>query len=170
MLAAARAQAEAETARILEEARARGEAEGRAQGAAEAAALRAAASAVLARARAERRRILASLTQDVARLALAVARRVLEQDVSGQADAVVALTRRLSRRLEGPVTVRVHPHLAPLLEAEMAGSSQAIRVLPDAGVDPGGVVVESDEGLIDATLAERLRRVAARMDGAGRRG
>lgn len=168
IVAAARAEAAAEMARLREEARALGAAEGAAQGAAAAAALRATAVDILARARAERRRILAGLTHDVARLALAVAGRVLEQDLSGQADAVVALTRRLSRRMNGPATVRVHPNLAPLLEAEMAGSSHVLRVLPDAAVDPGGVVLEGEDGVIDARLAERLRRVAATIDGGGR--
>ncbi len=165
IVAAAQSRAHADAARIADEARERGAAEGRARGEAEAAALRAQAQAVLARARAERRRILAGLTRDVAHLALAVAGRVLEGDPGVQTDAVVALAARLTRRLESPATIRVHPSLAPVLEAEVTGSRQDIRIRPDATVAPGGLILENDDGLVDGTLAERLRRVAAAIGG-----
>lgn len=165
ILRAAQQNALAEAEAIRAQARAQGEREGLARAVAEAAALRAAAADVLSQAHVERRRILAALSGDIGRLALAVAERVLEQDLSAQADAAVALARRLTRRLDGPATVRAHPDLAPLLEAELVGANHLVRVQPDLGVDSGGIIVESAEGVVDATLGERLRRVAATIVG-----
>jgi flagellar assembly protein FliH len=61
------------------------------------------------------------------------------------------------------ITVRVHPDDHALVAQGAADvlAARGARLLSDADVLRGGCLVESDIGVIDATLEARWRRVAA---------
>ena len=63
------------------------------------------------------------------------------------------------------VTVRVHPDDQPLVAqgAEEVLAARGARLLADAAVTRGGCVVESDIGIIDASIESRWRRAAAAL-------
>ena len=63
------------------------------------------------------------------------------------------------------ITLRVHPDDHPLVAQGAAEvlAARGARLLPDASMARGGVLVESDIGVIDATLETRWRRAAAAL-------
>lgn len=144
---------------------AEGLADGRRQAAADARGLLAEALRTRQRALAERRRLLDAVEDEVVVLVLAVAHRILEREVEQAPEGVVALVRRLCRRAEGPAVARVHPGLAPMLEAEAASLALPLTVRPDATVSPGGVILETADGLLDASLEGRLERLGQALRG-----
>ena len=111
-----------------------------------------------------------ALQQDMAR-ALAVsathlARQIVRSELVARPELVATVAQQaldtllLSAR---QITVRVHPDDHPLVAlgaAEVLGARQA-RLLPDATVARGGCLIESDIGVIDATLEARWRRASA---------
>ena len=165
LLASARAEAEAGAIRLREQALADGREQGRAEVRAQAAGLLAEAAAIREQAEAERRAALDALVGDIAALAGDVARQVLQREIEQSPDDIVRLTRRLLQRIESPAVLRAHPTLSPVLEAEAGTLPRTVEVRPDPSVPPGGVVIESEEGVLDGSLEGRLARVTAPLGG-----
>lgn len=122
------------------------------------------AAAVLVLAEAERERKLAALAGEVAALALDVARRVLGRELAQDPGAVVDLAARalVHARERHEVALRVNPRDAPFVrraESRLAAllvRAPGITVREDAAVAPGGVVVETEAGRIDARVEAQL--------------
>jgi type III secretion protein L len=144
-----RARSEAEA--LCAEARARGHEEGLAE-----------AAEVLLRAVAQRDRLLASAEGDLVDLAIEIARRVLASAAERGAVADVAARALELARLREHVAIRAHPaDLAALRDAEPAllallARARGIALRPDATIERGGVVVETEAGRIDARLETQL--------------
>ena len=171
LLEGARAEAEAVRTAAAEagrrEGRAQGLADGRREAEAQVAGRLAEAEGLRRRAARERLQVLEALAGDVARLALDIAAQVLQREVEQSPEEVVALARRLLPRTAGVPVLRVHPSLAPVLEAEASSLGRDATVRADPSVAPGGLVVEGEDGVLDATVAGRLLRVAAALGEAG---
>lgn len=111
------------------------------------------------------RRIVASDAEhDLVRLALAVAKRVVQREVQLDRDLVAALAHVALERLDagrGPATIKMHPddiaQVSPRVGADW--DRAAIRLVPDTGVARGGCIVESGNGRVDATLEGQLDEV-----------
>jgi len=110
------------------------------------------------------------IARALARTAVQLARQVLRHELSTQpalvarvaGDAVNAVM--LSAR---HITVKVHPlDLALVAEgAEEALNARGARLLADAKVQRGGVMVESEVGAIDARIGTRWAQAAAALGG-----
>lgn len=113
-----------------------------------------------------------ALQQDMARAlaasAVALARQVVRSELVQQPALVAAVAEEalgalmLSAR---HVTVRVHPDDEPLV-AQGAGElldARGARLVADAAVTRGGCLVESDIGIVDASIESRWRRAAAAL-------
>jgi flagellar assembly protein FliH len=110
----------------------------------------------------------AELAQAVARSAVQLARQVLRTELATDparvakvaADAVNAVM--LSAR---QITVQVHPQDLPLVAegAEETLKARGARLLANAQVQRGGVLVDSDVGSIDARIATRWEQAAAAL-------
>jgi type III secretion protein L len=122
------------------------------------------AAAALAAAAAERDRLLASAEAELVRLALAVAGKVVAGEVALSHEAV---TRIAAEALEAArdrreVLLRVHPADAGALRAQeprLAGllaRARAVEIREDPCVGRGGVVVETEAGVVDARIETRL--------------
>lgn len=110
----------------------------------------------------------ARVAQAVAQTAVQLARQVLRAElvlnpaivshVAGEAVNAVMLSAR-------HIAVHVNPLDLPLVAegAEEALAARGARLLADAGVERGGVFVQSDVGAIDARIAERWAQAAASM-------
>jgi len=118
----------------------------------------------LAKARAERQRLLAGMQHDVVALALDVARKVIHREI-GQSPEIVAeicsraLTRLVSARA---LEVRIHPEDLPVVEdrrevlAANAVAGANLEFVADWSVERGGCVIESESGRVDARLDTQL--------------
>jgi type III secretion protein L len=163
--------AEAEASRIIAEAesvrgrlRADAEEEGHRIGAARAAAL-------LALAAAERDRMLASAERELVSLAIAIARKVLGDELAARPGAVVDLAARAlhEARERREVTLRVHPADAPAVRNGGDALGAILRRAPlcvreDPGVAAGSVLVETEAGRVDARIETQLAHLARALE------
>jgi flagellar assembly protein FliH len=114
--------------------------------------------------RAQRGAVIAAAEPELAKLAMAIAERVVHTELQTNQDVIVenvrqALTRLVSREV---VTLRVNPvdldtirqHRDDILAA---GDVEHLRIVEDQRVDRGGVVVETDAGTIDSKISTQLR-------------
>lgn len=105
------------------------------------------------------------IAEAVARTAVQLARQVLRSEIASNpaivsqvaSEAVGAVL--LSAR---HITVHVNPHDLPLVAegAEEALKARGARLVADAAIERGGVLVESDLGSIDARVASRWTQAA----------
>ena len=108
----------------------------------------------------------ATLQEQAAELALAIAEHVLAGAIDVDATRVVEICRGALRRLTDRqrVTVLVNPDDLEILNAEAdvlaveLGGIERFEVQADRRIDRGGVVVRTDQGEIDATIATQLAR------------
>lgn len=166
---------EAARAEGWEAGRAEGEREGRAQAIREVAArlerLLGEMTALVEEARRRRDHALALAEEDVVKLALAVAERVVRREVAAGPAVTRAVLQDVLREMpgagEGRVVVRVHPDEHRLLADADLGLLQGVegpvqvQWRADPEVEPGGCIVEAELGSIDAGLETRLVEVAA---------
>jgi flagellar assembly protein FliH len=114
--------------------------------------------------RAQRAAVIAGAEPELARLAMAIAERVVHTELQTNQNVVVenvrqALTRLVSREV---VTLRVNPVDLDTIrqhrdEIVAAGDVEHLRIVEDQRVDRGGVVVETDAGTIDSKISTQLR-------------
>lgn len=126
-------------------------------------AARASLSASLAE---ERAHLVNEARAEIARLAMAVARRVLERELASDPKAVSDLVARLLEEARGrEAVVRVHPDDAPALGGSggVAASFGKVEVVADPGVGRGGAVIETPGGTWDARLETRLGAAEAAL-------
>jgi flagellar assembly protein FliH len=115
---------------------------------------------------------LAGLQQDMARTlavsATHLARQIVRSELAVRADLVAAVAQEaldtllLSAR---HITLRVHPDDHPLVAQGAADviAARGGRLVSDSSMSRGGCLVESDIGVIDATIETRWRRAAASL-------
>lgn len=108
------------------------------------------------------------LAAQVAEIAIALARQVLRSEiearpelVAGVAQEALAATLVAARQ----IAVHVHPDDHALIgqHAGEALAARGARLLPDPALTRGGVVVDSEVGVIDASVEARWRRATAAM-------
>ncbi len=156
--------AEAERERLRAEAAACGRQEGLAR-----------ASAAIARGALERDRLLAAAEQELVRLAVAIAEKVLRRQVARDDVVELAACALAEARQRREVTLRIHPEDAEAVrgsqERLLAALSRAhvLEVREDPGVARGGVVVETEAGVIDGQLETQLAAIAAALGEVGAR-
>ncbi|MFT3664510.1 FliH/SctL family protein [Piscinibacter sp.] len=100
--------------------------------------------------------------------AVALARQVVRGELRANAPQVTAVAQEAVEALllsARHVTLRVHPDDQPLVAQGAAEIIEArgARLVADAAVARGGCVVESDIGIIDASIESRWRRAAAAL-------
>lgn len=115
---------------------------------------------------------LGGLQQDMARTlavcATQLARQVVRSELATRADLVATVAEEALETLllsARHITLRVHPDDHPLVALGAADTIAARggRLVSDASMTRGGCLVESDIGVIDATIETRWRRAAASL-------
>ena len=115
---------------------------------------------------------LGGLQQDLARtLAISathLARQIVRSELVASPKLVAAVAQEAIDTMllsAAHITVRVHPADHPLVAQGAAEvlAARGARLLSDASMSRGGCLVESDIGIIDATLETRWRRAAASL-------
>jgi flagellar assembly protein FliH len=106
------------------------------------------------------------MAEALAATALALARQIVRSELSARPESVAAVAQEALETLmlsARHITLRVHPDDQPLI-AEGAGellAARGARLVADISVARGGCVVESNIGLVDASIETRWRRAAA---------
>lgn len=123
--------------------------------------------------------VLASLTQQLGQLqermastvlqmACELARQVVRRELSTDAQSLQPVVTEAMALLMSdslPVTVRLHPDDLAALEAGWINKAapETPRLVADDTVSPGGCLVQSSGGVIDATIEQRWSRAAANL-------
>ncbi len=101
--------------------------------------------------------------QDVVALALAVARRVLHRELTMAPEALLGLVKAALEKIEAREVhqVRVSRQDAVMVRQffEQMGLPHRVEVIGDANLAPGGVIIESGRGLLDASVDTQLAEI-----------
>jgi len=154
----ARRVAEARAAGVLEgEERVRAQAAGELQAIVDRMAQNLAEMAVL------RTRLRREAEGDVVRLALAIARRVLNREMAIDPEAMHGLVLAALEKLQSQEIsrARVHPDLAGILRRSLShlSSQQAPEVIADATLEKGALLLETTRGNLDASVETQLQEI-----------
>jgi flagellar assembly protein FliH len=101
--------------------------------------------------------------QDVVALALAVARRILHRELTVAPEALLGLVKAALDKMEAREVhqVRVSRQDAGMVRQffEQMGLPHRVEVLGDPNLLPGGVLLESSRGLLDASVDTQLAEI-----------
>ena len=106
------------------------------------------------------------MAEALAATALALARQIVRSELAARPESVATVAQEALETLmlsARHITLRVHPDDQPLV-AEGAGellAARGARLTADTSIARGGCVVESNIGLVDASIETRWRRAAA---------
>ena len=106
------------------------------------------------------------MAEALAATALSLARQIVRSELAARPESVAAVAQEALETLmlsARHITLRVHPDDQPLV-AEGAGeilAARGARLVGDAEIARGGCIVESNIGLVDASIETRWRRAAA---------
>jgi flagellar assembly protein FliH len=106
------------------------------------------------------------MAEALAATALALARQIVRSELAARPQSVATVAQEALETLmlsARHITLRVHPDDQPLI-AEGAGellAARGARLVADTAIARGGCVVESNIGLVDASIETRWRRAAA---------
>ena len=110
-----------------------------------------------------RARLRREAEEDVVRLALAIARRVVRREISADPDALRGLVVAALEKLQGQEIsrVKVHPsHVAMMkscLQQSLNGGQ--VDILPDPSRELGAVIFETSRGNLDASVDSQLNEI-----------
>lgn len=125
--------------------------------------------ALRAAVQAEREQFLDGLEPEVVRLSLAVAEKIIRQEVDLHPEIVVGVARAAILQLKEARSARVSAHpsgvdaLRRHLAESLPGGPSEVSIHASPLVGPGGCVVDSDRGSVDARLETQMERVAAAL-------
>jgi len=113
------------------------------------------------------------VTENIAALAVTVARHIVGRELNSDAAAVADLVKRALAEfpIDQPMRVRVNPHDLSLLSHPTPSGGEPVSIAPnrdvrwlaDSRVQPGGCIVEGRERIIDGRIDTALERVYRRL-------
>lgn len=131
---------------------------------------------LLVRAKLLQQQVISASEQEIVRLSLRVAEKIIGRDLERDPRTVAEIVANAVENVRNvrELTLRVNPHDARILREhkrhmmELIGRVKEIAIKEDADVSSGGCVIETEAGVIDAQLAtqfEMLQRVLIADDG-----
>lgn len=110
-----------------------------------------------------RKRLRRETEEDLVRLAVAIARRILRREISTDPVAILGLVKAAFERIEARevIRLRAHPEDARTIEASFAdlGLPERIEVVADKKLERGALVVETERGELDASVETQLEEI-----------
>jgi len=101
--------------------------------------------------------------QDVVGLALAVARRILHRELTVAPDALLGLVKAALDQMDAREVHQARVSAADAARVrqflEQMGLAQRVEVVGDVHVPPGGVILESKRGQLDASVQTQLAEI-----------
>lgn len=113
----------------------------------------------------------ARLKDDLAALAVGIARQIVGREIATSPDIVAELVQNAVETFptDHALRVRVHPSDLRTLTAALDGheehalAARTLRWTPDDDVQPGGCVVEGPTGIVDGRLDQALERIYQKL-------
>jgi flagellar assembly protein FliH len=100
---------------------------------------------------------------ELVRLAVAVARRILHREIAVDGEALLGLVKAALEKIDQREIhrIRTHPETVPLLRRvlEQGGIERRIEISTDARLDRGSLIVETERGQLDASVEAQLQEI-----------
>ena len=109
-----------------------------------------------------RTRVRKAAEEDLLKLAIAVARRVLHRELTLDPGSIEGLIRVALEKLESRelCRVRVHPDQEPVIRTLLARFSAApVELIPDPALQCGDVLFETAHGTLDGSIEAQLQEI-----------
>jgi flagellar assembly protein FliH len=110
-----------------------------------------------------RKRLRREAEEDMVKLAIAIARRVLRRELATDPEAILGLVKAALSRVEARdiLRVRIHPEDARTLQACLGelGLPDRVELAPDRNLERGAVIVETSRGELDASIETQLQEI-----------
>lgn len=117
-----------------------------------------------------RGRIIAQAERDIVALSLAIAEKIIKQKVEDDPEVTIKIIRDVVERVQNAeqLSIRVHPEVLEIInnlseegvQVTLGRKLSDCRWIPDPAVRPGGCVVETEFGRLDARLETRFVTVS----------
>lgn len=110
-----------------------------------------------------RRKMRRDAEEDLVRLSLAIARRVLHRELSTDPEAIAGLVKAALDRIDAREVdrIRTHPGHAELLKRQLEQLAQGrqFEVVADPRLEVGAIVIETSRGNIDSSIETQLQEI-----------
>ncbi|MCW5978995.1 MAG: hypothetical protein KIT09_13020 [Bryobacteraceae bacterium] len=109
-----------------------------------------------------KKRVRREAEEDLVKLAVAIARRILRRELSADPEAILGLVKAALGRVEAReiLRVRIHPEDARTLQACLAELRlDRVDVAPDPKLGRGAFVIETMRGDLDASIETQLQEI-----------
>ena len=110
-----------------------------------------------------RARIRKETEGDIVTLTVAIARRVLRRELAVDPEAIHGVVKAALEKVQSKeiCSIKTHPDHATQVRAffEKAGLSAGIDIAADASLSPGGLVIETKRGNLDASVETQLKEI-----------
>lgn len=113
--------------------------------------------------------ILNSVEKDIVKLALAIAKKIVVAELKSNPESILEVVREAISFLDQPenVTLRVNPEDMELLTLlrekgdfnDIENEVANFEIKTDNRISPGGAIIESDKGIVDAQLETRIASI-----------
>lgn len=101
--------------------------------------------------------------EDLVRLAVAIARRVLHREITVDPDALAGLVKAAFSRLDQRevIQARTDPTTEPSMQRifKMLDGTRRIKLVVDASLRPGSLILETSRGYLDASVETQLDEI-----------
>ncbi len=104
---------------------------------------------------------------ELIQLALAIARKIVQREVTVDREIVLAIAKVALSRLSDHTAARIHVHpfdyqyLVNNKSAFLTGKQGAIDIIEDRSITRGGCLIETDVGEVDARIEEQFKEIDA---------
>ncbi|MDR2021117.1 MAG: flagellar assembly protein FliH [Treponema sp.] len=168
---AARSAFEAERQEAEERGRAAGREAGFSEGKAEVERLIQRTQTILERAQDKRAEILAETEQQIIDLVLLISRKVIKVISENQRNVVISNVVQALRKVKGRGNILIRVNMMDLKMTsdhtkefiKLVEGAKSIQIIEDSTVDPGGCVIETDFGEIDARISSQLAELETKI-------
>lgn len=110
-----------------------------------------------------RQRLRDETADELVRLSIAIAARILHREITIDPDAVQGLLRAAFDKAQSRENVRVYTHPAhePAVRryVEQTGIKGKVEIVSDAALAPGSIRIETSQGQLDASVDTQLREI-----------
>ncbi|MDR1588127.1 MAG: flagellar assembly protein FliH, partial [Treponema sp.] len=126
---------------------------------------------ILERAQNLRAEILADTEQQVVDLALLISRKVIKTISESQKTVVLQNIAQALKKVKARGAILIRVNIADLKLAtehsktfiQMMEGAKNVQIVEDSSVDPGGCIIETDFGEVDARISSQLAELEARI-------
>jgi flagellar assembly protein FliH len=110
-----------------------------------------------------RERLREESAQELVRLAIAIAARVIHRESTIDPDALLGLVKAAFAKLQSRETqrARMHPALEPLVRQCLGqnGAPKILELVADPTLRPGDLFFDTAQGMLDASVDDQLREI-----------